>query len=60
MNRNQELGQLCMQYEQLFHETAPLLVLPEDQEEAARLLRQMIEERDNSMLDRLIPDAATS
>ncbi|MEZ5444905.1 MAG: hypothetical protein R3F45_03860 [Gammaproteobacteria bacterium] len=60
MVSNRELGQLCADYEALFHETAPLLMLPEDEDEAARLLRQMIEERDNSMLERLIPDAATS
>lgn len=59
MVSDEELGELRAKYEEIFGEGAPMM-MPADREETARLLRQMIETRDNSLLDTLLPDDAVS
>ncbi len=38
MVSDQEFAELCMRYQEVFRESAPTMILPEDRDEAARLL----------------------
>lgn len=55
-----EFALLCQQFEQVFGEAAPTFELPDDQDQAADLLRQAIHAGDVSIPGRAIPPNATS
>jgi len=53
-----ELASLLERFEATFGETAPLTMLPSDEQAAIALLRRVIDARDTSLLEADLPEGA--
>lgn len=53
-----DFAELMRRYAETFGEQAPLMMLPSDEEKAAKLLRRAIETGDSSVIDQQIPSDA--